>query len=267
MKDLIKLYSFYSVSKTDGEKAICDYICSELDKLGVSYKRISNTIYNLSKDNKVLLSAHLDQVPTNGAATKFYKCGDNILAYNDRWQRTSLGADDKNGVWIILKLLQAGKKFDFIISECEEIGCLGIEKIENKLHNSSAEICLVLDRRGAKDILNGGSTCTYCAALATNLKNFFDDSFVVTTGSVSDTQTISKYIESVNMSVAYYNPHQATEYTDISALVSICKKVAKVVDGEFIHYPSRPSDYKKQAKTYDYKKYTKYNGGYGDLYY
>lgn len=258
MKDLLKLYSIYSVSKTDGEKEICDWICNKLDKLDIGYVRDGNTLYHFSKDNEVLLSAHLDQVATNGKAFYFYKVDNNILAYNDKWQRTSLGADDKNGVWIILKLLEKGYKFDFIISECEEIGGDGIKKVEPYLNISDAAYCLVLDRRGNTDILNKGSGTTYCEALAFNLKNYLGG-YTVTTGSVSDTQTICKYMESVNMSVAYFNPHLATEYTDFSRLEEILADVEEVVNGSFIHYPAQPSDYKTK-NVYDYNKY--YNSSY-----
>lgn len=252
MKDLIKLYSFYSVHKTEDEKAICDWICGKLTALKVPHQRIGNTIYSFTKDNTVMLSAHLDQVATNGKAVHFYKKDGFILAYNDRWQRTSLGGDDKNGVWIILKMLEKGYKFDFIISEGEEVGCVGIKKVEPFLPLSTAEICLVLDRKGHGDILNKGGTTNYCDALATNLKNYLQNGYQVTTGTVSDTQTICRFIESVNMSVAYYNPHLSSEYTDFTRLEEIASDIEYVLSGDFTHYPASPEDYTPQVVTYNY---------------
>ena len=249
MKDLVKLYSIHSVSGTEGEKEICDWLCSWLDEREYSYVREGNTLYHIA-DNDVMLSAHLDQVKTNGRAAHIYKEDSYILAYNDKWQRTSLGADDKNGVWLILKMLEEyGENFDWIISESEEIGCVGIKKIETELANSIADFCLVLDRKGGYDILNKGGGTNYCQALAHNLKNFLNDGSDVATGTYSDTQTISKYIESVNMSVSYFNPHSSTEYTDYDRLLEIKENIFRILSEPFVHYPSVPEDYQTISST------------------
>lgn len=240
MRDLLKLYSFYSVSGTKGEKDICDWIAKYLKSIKVPYKRLNNTLYHFTKDSKVMLSAHLDQVETQGPAVHFFKNKGTITAYNKDWEQTSLGADDKNGVWIILKLLAKGYKFDFVISESEETGGAGIKSVESFISSSGAGYCLVLDRKGNFDILNKGSGCTYCEALAYNLKNFWKHDYTITTGSISDTQTISKYKESVNMSVAYSYPHSYREETDFDRLQVILADVEKVVKGDFIHYPADP---------------------------
>ena len=261
MRDLIKLYSFYSVGHTEGETQICDWLCNRLEEMEVEYKRDGNTLYHITEDNDVMLSAHLDQVATNGPAVHFYKTEDNfIYAYNKNWQRTSLGADDKNGVWIILKMLEAGHRIDFVISECEECGGDGIRKVENLLPASGANFCVVLDRQGNYDILNKGGSTVYCQALAHNLRNYWDNYYEVVTGGVSDTQTICKYIESVNMSVAYHEPHRATEHTDYDRLIEIKDDIAIMLEG-FVHYPSKPSDYTpKPVKTYT--GYTGHNKDY-----
>lgn len=256
MKDLIKLYSIYSVSSTEGEKEICDWICTRLDELKTTYKRLGNTLYHFKDGNKIMLSAHLDQVSTKGRAAHIYKQGKNIFAYNYKWQRTSLGADDKNGIWIILKMLEAGESFDFIISECEECGGDGIGKVEPLISTSTAEYCLVLDRQGNTDILNKGGATTYCAGLAYNLKNYWQNGYSVTTGGMSDAQTICKYKESVNMSVAYFNPHTATEYTDFERLTSIKDDIYKIFKG-FVHYASKPEDYTPKHPVYTYNKPSK----------
>lgn len=251
-KDLLKLYNIYSVSGTAGEKEICNWICEKLTELRVTYKRTGNTIYKFSNANKVLLSAHLDQVSTNGKAEHFYMQGDNIVGYNKVYQRTSLGADDKNGVWIILKLLEEGVNFDFIISEGEEVGCKGIAKIEEKLKKVSYiyDYCIVLDRKGTSEILERGSTGAYCKTLAYALRNFLSHTYTVGSGSISDTATISRYIESVNMSVAYDKAHTQLETTDYKSLCKIKEDVKDIIQN-FVHYPSLPSDY---IVTYSYTR-------------
>lgn len=257
MKDLLKLYSFESVHSSDDETAIADWICKWLDAHNIKdYRRVDNTIYRFDKDSDIILSAHLDQVRTNGKAVKFYIDKDeNILAYNDKWQRTSLGADDKNGVWIILKAIEHGKKFSFIISEGEEVGCIGIHKLDNSgvlADNivSCYNYCIVLDRRGDSDILKGGAGTTYCSTLAQDLCNYIGAYYSVTTGSISDTAVLCKHCESVNMSVAYDKPHTSNETTNFRRLKEIKEDILDIIDN-FIHYSTDPSVYT-----------TSYKGGY-----
>lgn len=266
MKDLIKLYSIYSVAGTAGEKEICDWICTKLEEMQQDYKRDGNTLYHIAQGNTVMLSAHLDQVDTNGQAVHLYKTDDDfIYAYNKDWQRTSLGADDKNGVWIILKMLETGHSFNWVISEAEETGCNGIRKVESLLKDTDTEYCVVLDRKGNTDILNKGGGTNYCQALAYNLKNFLQNDYTVETGGLSDTQTICKYIESVNMSVAYFNPHHADEYTDWQRLKDIKEDIEFMLEN-FVHYPSKPEDYTPKLVKIDYKK-TTYGNDYWKEYY
>lgn len=261
MKDLLKLYSFYSVHGTEDETKICDWIVSRLEELGVKYERSGNNIWSFAPYSKMLLSAHLDQVDTNGPAVHFYKTDKGLIeAYNKDWERTSLGADDKNGVWLILKMLEKGYgDFDFIISEGEEVGCVGIKAIEEHIKESDAGFAIVLDRKSNTDILKGGGSDVYCSALATNLKNFLNNlntanNYTVTTGSISDTRVICKYIESVNMCVNYDGAHSKNETTDWNALQNTLQNLEAIHD-TFIHYPSKPEEY--CVKEYSYKRYSK----------
>ena len=256
MRDLLRLYSFESVHGTEGEKDISDWICKWLDNHNIKYNRQKNNIYSFEFNDKPILSAHLDQVETNGKVFKLYLTKDNhIIAYNNLFERTSLGADDKNGVWIILKMLEKGYKFNFIISEGEELGCLGIKKIplaENI--NPKTQFCIVLDRKGDKDILSSGAGTTYCSTLAQSLCNFLDNDYVVEKGNLSDTATICKYCESVNMSVGYYFPHTEDEYTDWIQLSTIKNDVEKILTN-FIHYPTNPKTYSVKEFKYAYRTF------------
>lgn len=264
--ELLKLYSFESVYKSDDEKAIADWIENWLDMNDIdNFERMGNTIFRLGNPEMPILSAHLDQVKTNGKAVKFYmNDGEKIIAFNDKWERTSLGADDKNGVWIILQALKVFPgDLNFIISEGEETGCNGIHMLEKEklleLLISDKQYCIVLDRRGDKDMLSSGAGTTFCSTLAQDLCNFLDQDFTVNSGSLSDTCTLSKFCESVNMSVAYENPHTSKELTDFKRLKEIKDSVIKIVD-EFLHYSTPPSVYQKKT----YSSY--YRGGYYDDY-
>ena len=283
MKDLLKLYSFESIHNSDDETAIADWICKWLDAHDVKdYTRDGNNIYyfNFEYDG-LILSAHLDQVRTNGKAVHFYLTPEEyIVAYNKDWQRTSLGADDKNGVWLILKAIEEGLKPSFIISEGEEAGLIGINHLSyNKVLdalNPEENYCIVLDRKGDGDVLNQGGGTTFCNTLADNIINFLRDPLMVkTTGSISDTTEICSYCEAVNMSVAYFNPHTANEYTDWGRLEEIKNNLFDILTN-FVHYPSLPETYmkksyyqasKKSTTTYDSNYWNDNQGRYYDDWY
>lgn len=256
MKDLLKLYNFYSVAHTEAEKAICDHLEQWFTDKGVVVERVGNTLIHMVDETLPLLSAHLDMVDTNGQAVHFYNENETIVGYNEYYQQTSLGADDKNGIWIIQKAVEEGLEFNFVISECEEIGGSGIRSVEDRLMGS---YCVVMDRKGNYDILEKGAGTDYCKTLAWNLKNFWGGDWKVTTGGVSDTQTICKHIESVNISVAYFDPHTENETTDFERLNEIKDDVIRMLK-EFVHYPCKPSDY---TTVYNYtKKEKKYDDRY-----
>lgn len=257
MKQLLKLYSFESVHGTPDEKALADWLEEWFVSHKVKYTRDGDNFYKLDERQEPILSAHLDQVKTNGRAEHFYLTPDkHIIAYNKDWERTSLGGDDKNGVWIIIKLLEDGLPINFIISAGEEVGCVGIKALDShKVLDNIIDLdtwCIVLDRRGGSDVLESGSGTTYCKTLAQDICNYLGD-MSVTSGSISDTQTICEYCESVNMSVAYEKPHTAEEHTDWVRLQCIYEYVKQLCE-DFVHYPTDPSVYVKKTYSYCSKK-------------
>lgn len=255
MKDLLKLYRFESVHDTPDEKALADWLEQRLKDMKIDYHRDGDNFYKLDAIDEPILSAHLDQVKTNGKVSHLYLTPDKkIVGYNADWERTSLGGDDKNGVWIILKALEKfGNTINFIISAGEECGCVGIKYLDNKnvldeIYALGRTYCIVLDRRGITDVLKSGSGGAYCSTLAQTICNFIGD-MSVTTGTLSDTATICEYCESVNMSVAYDDPHTSRESTNWEALEKIKEYVFSIID-EMVFYPTDPSVYKTTTTSY-----------------
>ena len=261
MRDLIRLYNIESVHPNEAE--IHAWLCTWLDGHKIKYETDGLNIYRLT-GNKVVLSAHMDQVKTNGQAVHFYKDGDVIKGYNKDYKQTSLGADDKNGIWIILKILEEKPDTDFIISYGEELGCIGIESMKAILDDKLKQdmIAIVLDRRCVGEILDKGSSDNYCCTLAQDLCNFWnmtigDDLFETGSGSVSDTNVLCKYCESVNIGVGYYNPHTEKEETNFEELTLIKDLILTTLD-DFVHYPCPVSTYERSSRYASYlNDYTK----------
>ncbi len=270
MKTLLKLYSFESVHNTPDENALANWLDDWFREHKTPFTRVDNNFYKLDTVHAPILSAHLDQVKTNGKAVHFVMTPEkHITGYNEDWERTSLGGDDKNGIWIILQALEKyNNDINFIISAGEEVGCVGINKLDTDgvLKEKIPPLdtfCIVLDRRGSHDILDSGGGDTYCKTLAQCLCNYMKDGMVVTSGSVSDTRVICEYCESVNISVAYEAPHTANEHTDWVRLQQLRDHVFDICD-DFAHYPTPPDVYIKKTWSYSTSQYKK--GRYKDDY-
>lgn len=229
---LIEMYKLRSY--TGYEDPMRQHIMTTLNELNIPYVLYNGNIIGLNHNKAPLLSSHMDMVNTNYyiqnpnsqlTLTEKIDTNYNIRMYNFKDQ-TSLGADDKNGIWIILELLREGKDINFIFSHGEEGGCVGINQvISNSVIAKDIEnkttYCLVLDRSNSGDII--GYDNDYCVALDDKLESFAkENKFKYTTahGLCSDANSLSKLIECVNLSVGYYQAHTSTEFTNLKELLN-----------------------------------------------
>lgn len=232
LKDLYLLRSYSGF-----EDPIRLYIARFLTELGIPFINYNGNILGFNYPGAPLFSAHLDMVNTEG-----YKLTGNeyaldkehvftldskacIRLYRDKEKKhqTSLGADDKNGIWAILTMLKNGKEINFAFCHSEEIGGTGSEQVVSDKELAEfiegCKFCIVIDRRNSSDII--GYSNKYCLVLDDKLEKFAKENgyaFTCTTGSVSDADRFSKHIECVNLSCGYYNPHSSTEYTNLNEL-------------------------------------------------
>ena len=217
LKELVEMYMIFSPSEYEQELSL--YVQDKLTKAGVEFKLHGDQVYSL-KEGKPLLSAHMDQVSikplTKVKVQKGKIKGDG-----------NLGADDKNGVWILLQMIRKfPEEVSFIFSTGEET--IVQNDIKDLLRDEKELIKtvpygLVFDRRGKGDII--GEVNNYC------VKEFEDDIAIVgeqfgykpAVGVFSDADEISKYISCVNISCGYYRAHTENEYTVIKELKNALK--------------------------------------------
>lgn len=213
MKLLKKLYTINSHSAC--EQRLSKAIQKYLKKNNIKFKTLDNQIYNIIKDTPILV-AHLDQIGEK-QVTKITIDGDIVTG------DFNIGADDKNGVWIILKLLKdktLKDKFSFLFTTEEECLSIGAKKLVTVYPNffDKNKYALILDRRGKGDII--GYDNYYCS------EKFEDDvasigkqfGYEPTPGAVSDCDVFNEYINCVNLSVGYYLSHTDKEFTRFSEL-------------------------------------------------
>ena len=259
IKVLIEMYRAFSPSKK--EYKINEIVRRELDELKLEYNIDDNLqIYNI-KENTPLLCAHMDQV-SKKPVTKILIDKKNQIIKGDG----NIGADDKNGIWIILQLL---KEFNasFIFSTCEEVGG-NIHLLAPKIDFKEIKYGLIFDRKDSGDII--GDINNYCIPefnkdIADIGKKF---GYKSTVGAFSDCDFLSKYISCVNLSCGFYLPHKEEEYTKLKELfnsLNFGREILKQIDKKYdkpepIIY--NHNDYFHRNYTDDYYDHYPYNQQY-----
>lgn len=199
-----------------------------------------NNIINADKyliaigDIPVGLIAHMDTV--------FKSPPRQIYFDNDFWTFWSpdgLGADDRAGIYIILKILQTNLRPTIIFTEDEEIGGIGASKLVKNFPKPPTDLkyLIQLDRRNDNDAV------FYDCGNVDFIKYIESFGFKYADGLFSDISIICPYwnLAGVNLSVGYNNEHSYIETCNIKATERIFKKVYKILS-------------RKNHKYYDYQE-------------
>ena len=210
MKLLKDLY--YINSKSNNEEEISQYVQKRLDKLQIrDYQTTKEHIIHRVIPDTPLICAHMDQVGRENLR-------DLVFCNGKVYGNSNIGADDKNGVWILLQILKKIKNVSFIFSVGEETGgrIKNIPNISKLLE--SIKYGIIFDRRGSGDIIcekNNYGTEEFEKALVDIGTQF---GFKPEKGCFSDCNYLSEHISCCNLSCGYYNAHTDAEYTIISEL-------------------------------------------------
>lgn len=189
-------------------------------------------------DIPVAVVAHLDTVFKVPATDIFYDKEQGVM-----WSRQGLGADDRAGVFAILKIIQAGLRPTVIFTTDEELGCLGADAFIKAVPDAPEGLKYViqLDRRGEVD-------CVFYDCDNKKFENYVESfGFITNFGSFSDISVICPCwgIAGVNLSVGYEGEHHETEILRTGPLMATIAKVKKMLQEtsipEFEYIPSKTS--------------------------
>ncbi len=264
---LLDLFKIYSPSRNNTK--MIEFIENFLKEIDVPYIKDENgNIFSLVNKEYPILSAHMDSVGDSDCG--FMNDFINIFDYRgDRILKGmgNIGGDDKCGIFLILLKLIDDKKFNFIFSIDEEIGCIGINQVVPKNPITDFPYALVLDRRGFGDIIclqNSYGNKEFEDALAAVGKGY---DYVPTRGLSSDAGTISKYINCANLSVAYHNPHSKQEFVSLTELYNTLMYLNKIVEDFKGKVFVNPVPYTPAlVPAWQKGRATDYNDGYDDGY-
>ena len=141
-EDYELLENLFSLTQQDMHKAMSKYLKSKYSQVKVTKDYILAI-----GDIPIALVAHMDTV---------YKTPVKHLYYDQKkgalWSPEGIGADDRAGIFSIIKILQGGLRPSVIFTTDEEKGGLGAAVLaESKCPIPNLKYIIQLDRRGTND--------------------------------------------------------------------------------------------------------------------
>lgn len=165
----------------------------------------------------IALVAHMDTV---------FKAPVSNLYYDQRkgtlWSPEGLGADDRAGIFAIIKILQSGLRPSVIFTTDEEVGGVGAAALgSKKCPIPNLKYMIELDRRGSND-------CVFYDCYNKEFISYIEKfGFCEKWGSFSDISYLMSdwLICGTNLSVGYEDEHSIAETLHINALFDTIEKV------------------------------------------
>ncbi|MFS0576248.1 M20/M25/M40 family metallo-hydrolase [Sporosarcina sp. 179-K 3D1 HS] len=199
---------------------------------------LAEKVYRTGNGPVIMLNAHLDIV------TELVP-GRQIVKEDGVWRSDKgiLGADDRAGVAITLQIAKNlakssfNGKVKFVFTVKEECGLVGASLVD-EYFLWDVDAAFVVDRRGTGDIVTScGGYIPFCnEAFGHCIEEIAERTatgkWACTAGGSSDTRIWAAHgIQSVNLSVGYWNEHTEDESLDVGA----CYQTVSLLEGVFEH--------------------------------
>lgn len=233
-----------------------DIIANEMVKLGYLPKDISkdthgNYFYKIG-ESRTIFASHLDTVSSKHEDVKHVLDGETIRTDGT----TTLGADDKAGVSIMIWMMKHNIPGTYYFFIGEEVGCIGSGlAAQYDDFKGKYDRIISFDRKGTNSIIThqSWSRCcsdefadAFCAELnKSDYKlNYIKDDGGVYTDSAEFVDLIP---ECTNVSVGYYLEHTKNENQDIRHLVNLANACLLV---NWENLPTKRNPAVKESKGY-----------------
>ena len=220
-----KLFQSLAVLSQDGlKKTLAEYVKKKYGEDKVLVRK--EYIYAVG-DIPIALVAHMDTVFKVQPQHIFYDKEKCVM-----WSPEGLGADDRAGIFAIIKILQAGLRPSVIFTTDEEVGALGAEKlvIEVPEPYTKLQYIIQLDRRGSND-------CVFYECDNQAFTEYVETfGFAENWGSFSDISVICPIwkVAGVNLSIGYNDEHSIAETLNTTHMLQTISKVKKMLQVENI---------------------------------
>lgn len=229
-----QLHNLLNIQGVSGKEIrVSNYLLKELSNLKYNFLRLDeygNIHMEVNVGNGegaiVHLNSHMDTVSGVREDKVINNDSGVYTAMLPDGTRGILGADDRAGIATILTILffppTFNGKFRVSFYKEEEIGCVGSTNSDKSVLKD-VDLAITFDRRGNSDIVVGCWGQAFASnAVADWLESVSNENgfgFSATEGGISDACTVSEQgVNSVNLSVGYYNEHTTSEYLVFSEL-------------------------------------------------
>lgn len=233
------LFQLYKInSKSSNEKEIISFILHYLSNLNlnISQDTVGNIFISKGETTSYpCVAAHLDEVHL--PAQRILHTENNIVfATDEHGERVGIGADDKNGIWVALQLLQTKLPLKVALFVHEEkldgaSGCVGSMACDLEFFNDVKYI-VECDRKGANDIVICGKDVPLCDADFIPQEIAMKFGYMPVNGGITDVVALKRRGLSIpvcNVSCGYYNAHKSDEYTNLDELKNCLEFIKTVI--------------------------------------
>ncbi|MBR0191460.1 MAG: hypothetical protein IJQ31_05285 [Thermoguttaceae bacterium] len=235
MRLLTQLYQIHSPSGR--ENVMQAFIIHWLEEHGIQY--VQDAVGNIlaTKDTRPnkdevddtcpCVCAHMDEVHQNRETDFEVELdGDEIRGYSSAaGGPQGIGADDKNGIWVALKVMERVPYIKAAFFVSEEDGCIGSEFVDLGFFDN-CRFVIECDRKNSGDFICQATRhhsplvqlCTYEFMEAMNASDY---GYKPEQGKSTDVVMLrlrGLKCCACNLSCGYYNPHENDEYTRVSEL-------------------------------------------------
>ena len=236
----------------------------ELFPKGMQKDEWGNYFYKVG-ESRSIFAAHLDTV-SKDYVTVTHVFDGNLIKTDGK---TTLGADDKAGITILLWMIQNNVPGLYYFFIGEEVGCIGSGNAAKfGFFKGNYDRIISFDRRDVGSIITYQSSSRCCSddfadALCRELNQTRSLSYKKDTGGVyTDSAEFTHLIpECTNVSVGYYKEHTTNESQDICHLTNLAEACVKV---DWEKLPTKRNPETHEWKDYSYPTYGRKDYGYHD---
>ncbi len=227
-------------------------------KIKQEYKEILVTKdYIICKgQSPIMLNAHVDTVHSIKPYQIFYDQKQQVA-----WSPQGLGADDRAGVYALLKIAENAKVKPWLLfTTGEEKGGVGAEAAVKEL-DIEVDMIIALDRKGKNDAV-------FYDCINIDFIEYIESfGFKEDIGSFSDISILCPGWQTVgvNLSIGYYQQHTKQEYLSIKSMNKTIAKVHEILENppkEKFEYKERRLSIFQPHTSLNFYCYPLYNGEY-----
>lgn len=252
-----------------------------MDEYGFKYddhKNLYKVIKNGDNLPTTMFTSHLDTVVDsrfyrfckkyklplgrNKIVEHIFSKDNSIVKTNDK---TTLGADDKAGVTIILQMIKHNKPGVYYLFKGEEVGRIGSSTLRKSLYENldlkNVTKCISLDRRGYDSVITHMGykrTCSDKFALNVCLKlNEYGFWYRIDPEGASTDSLgfIDRFNECTNISVGYFKPHSNKEFQDLEFLEDLTNAFIHINWERMRSYRTPSKELVPKFVDFSYRKY------------